>query len=132
MVLQVLDELLTGECRICGMIDILNEDGRCVVCWDKNIEEEFALNNNIGIQCKYCGGGKIVKKGFNDNNKQIYRCKDCNKRFVITEVIINEHPKVCFHCGSNATYRKSENKRYCKSCKRCYTVNRKRPVRSVI
>ena len=34
--------------------------------------------------CKYCDSGKIIKKGTRRNkngNIQIYKCKDCKKRF---------------------------------------------------
>ncbi len=32
------------------------------------------------MQCKYCGSENIIKKGF-VKKKQLYKCKDCGKRF---------------------------------------------------
>jgi len=32
------------------------------------------------MKCKYCGSEKVIKKGF-VKKKQLYKCKDCGKRF---------------------------------------------------
>jgi len=32
------------------------------------------------MKCKYCGSEKVIKKGF-VQKKQLYKCKDCGKRF---------------------------------------------------
>jgi transposase-like protein len=34
------------------------------------------------MQCKYCGSEKVIKKGF-VQKKQLYKCKDCGRRFFL-------------------------------------------------
>jgi transposase-like protein len=34
------------------------------------------------MQCKYCGSEKVIKKGF-VQKKQLYKCKDCERRFFL-------------------------------------------------
>lgn len=34
------------------------------------------------MNCKYCGSEKVTKKGLNNQGKQLYKCKECKKRFI--------------------------------------------------
>ena len=44
---------------------------------DENIKED----NDKPFCCKYCGSENYVRYG-KENNKQMYKCKDCNRKFV--------------------------------------------------
>ena len=64
-----------------------------VVLWQKlskKLEEDhkeksvFAVTLNCGISCKFCGSLKIIKYG-KANNKQVYFCKSCARKFVPNE-----------------------------------------------
>jgi len=113
LTLKAIDEL--RECRKCGIHAILSEDGRCVDCWDRDIEAEY---ENVDIICPYCGCAMIQKRG-RDNGKQLYQCKGCHKKFREQYKQIREDVK-CTKCGSFNTIRKGwekGNQIYkCKSC----------------
>jgi transposase-like protein len=53
----------------------------------KKLEEDhkeksiFIASLNEGIACKFCGSSKIIKYG-KANNKQVYFCKSCARKFV--------------------------------------------------
>ena len=34
------------------------------------------------MNCKYCGSENVTKKGLNADGKQLYKCKDCKRRFI--------------------------------------------------
>ncbi len=34
------------------------------------------------MNCKYCGSKNVTKKGLNSEGKQLYKCKDCKRRFI--------------------------------------------------
>ena len=64
-----------------------------VVLWQKlskKLEEDhkeksvFATSLKPGIACKFCGSSKIIKYG-KANNKQVYFCKSCARKFVPNE-----------------------------------------------
>ena len=64
-----------------------------VVLWrklSKKIEEahkEKSTSNTVfytGVACKFCGSSKIIKYG-KANNKQVYFCKSCARKFVPNE-----------------------------------------------
>jgi len=113
LTLKAIDEL--RECRKCGIHAILSEDGRCVDCWDRDIEEEY---ENADIICPNCGSVMIQKRGI-DNGKQLYQCKGCNKKFREQYKQIKEDVK-CTKCGSFNTVKKGWEKGKqtykCKSC----------------
>jgi len=56
----------------------------------KKLEEDhkeksvFATSLKPGIACKFCGSSKIIKYG-KANNKQVYFCKSCARKFVPNE-----------------------------------------------
>jgi transposase-like protein len=64
-----------------------------VILWQrlfKKIEEDhkeksvFAVTLNNGIACKFCNSTEIIKYG-KANNKQVYKCKSCARKFVPNE-----------------------------------------------
>ena len=36
-------------------------------------------------KCKFCDGKNIAKNNLTNNKKQLYKCKDCLKRFIIKQ-----------------------------------------------
>lgn len=56
----------------------------------KKIEDDhteksvFAVTLNSGIVCKFCNSTEIIKYG-KANNKQVYKCKSCARKFVPNE-----------------------------------------------
>jgi len=34
------------------------------------------------MNCKYCGSENVTKKGLNQEGKQLFKCKDCKRRFI--------------------------------------------------
>jgi len=34
------------------------------------------------MNCKYCGSENVTKKGLNNEGKQLFKCKDCKRRFI--------------------------------------------------
>jgi len=62
-----------------------------VVLWQKLTKqlEEDSRGNSIclrpaknDVSCKFCGSHNIIKQGFK-SNKQVYKCKDCARKFVL-------------------------------------------------
>jgi transposase-like protein len=50
---------------------------------EEDHKKEFVSRSYIseGISCKFCGSSKIIKYG-KANNKQVYFCKSCARKFV--------------------------------------------------
>ena len=64
-----------------------------MVIWQKlsrKLEEDhkaksvFAASLNNDIACKFCGSSQYIKYG-KANNKQVYKCKSCARKFVPNE-----------------------------------------------
>ena len=46
-----------------------------------NPDEQIEEDNDKPFYCKYCGSGNYIRYG-KENKKQMYKCKDCNRKFV--------------------------------------------------
>ena len=120
MTLKAIDEL--RECRTCGIHAILSEDGRCVDCWDRDIDREY---DNIKVLCPNCGASRIQKRG-TINGRQMYKCKVCNRRFREYQYREIQNDIKCTNCGSFNTIKKGWEKEKqvykCKSCGRRFIL----------
>lgn len=85
------------------------------------------------LYCPHCGSSNVIKKGFyregifNGKEKQLYGCKECDRRFFFGsnygKATLLPTPKKCPNCGSanirqrGYTGTKQKKPRYiCKSC----------------
>lgn len=46
-----------------------------------NPEEQIEKDNDKPFCCKYCGSESYIQYG-KENKKQMYKCKECNHKFV--------------------------------------------------
>ena len=58
-----------------------------------NQTNEAELINSYPVtECPYCASHKLIRSGFDSNGIQMYRCKDCGRRFTrITGTIFQDH-----------------------------------------
>ena len=49
----------------------------CITTPNNEIEED----NDKPFCCKHCGSENFIKYG-KENNKQMYKCKDCSRKFI--------------------------------------------------
>lgn len=97
----------------CKHIKIVLEIIRQNKCYRNNT---FRIMERSKLQlCKFCDSGKIIKKGIKKNksgNLQIFKCKDCKKRFTTNFGFERKQNDECHHRIFGDVFLRNECKGY--------------------
>lgn len=62
----------------------------------KNTKSKFISNERQNVICPYCNNDEIIKNGHDKNKVQIFKCKNCKKKFTSCTNTFMSHTKLTY------------------------------------